>query len=554
MSRQDKRSTWNGSYASLSYAVSPTSPLGRRRDKHRANISDIFQTGVISAPTTPVMHTPTGNRKLPEVLEDSTGDEQQVEVHPLTSQESFHFGMAALELQRKRKSGGLEVFREPASDIFTSVDPRTPRSGRDNLFSSTFSSSSKFTNPKSVRHPLSYSSLNQTLQGTLAAKRYACSHLLALRFLDDEDEGYWEDVRSVVGLLSSALTDSFSRLSSALEEAERQKLEDQNPTPQTMHFDLPASGFESERPVEQDGAKKRRTTNRISFAPMPTHISRFAAHVAAIDSALDDARENLEQCVSLLKSGPAPSTTSGSPPSRRRSISKETADEEVEEEIPQALQAYERLRRELGLALRECERGRERLLELVNPQEFSEDEDDLDDIPSLGHDGSDDSDKPDQLSPSSDDEGDLGVSSSNSHFTPAVEVESPPIDDATSHLLLTTSSQHLPMPGIEEVYEADTGAKVTFTRERSKLSREERIKIAKARRESGMGLSIGAVGTGEEGPVQMGVEKWGPGGEVVQELKDMIWKVSEKKRQMLSSVAAEAHSPVAAPPVSLESS
>ena len=78
---------------------------------------------------------------------------------------------------------------------------------------------------------------------------------------------------------------------------------------------------------------------------MPSHLARFAAHVDAISSALDEARENLEQCVKALRdTSPATQITPVPPP--------------LEEEPQAALQAYERLRRELGLALRECERGR----------------------------------------------------------------------------------------------------------------------------------------------------------------------------------------------------
>jgi len=102
-------------------------------------------------------------------------------------------------------------------------------------------------------------------------------------------------------------------------------------------------------------------------------------------------------------------------------------------------------------------------------------------------------------------------------------------------LLLTASSQHLPPPGIEQVFEADTGPGVHFIRERSKLTREERIRMAKARRESGV------PGAAPSEPALGGVERWGPGGEVVQELKDVIWKVSEKRRRMSerSGVRAE---------------
>jgi hypothetical protein len=217
--------------------------------------------------------------------------------------------------------------------------------------------------------------------------------------------------------------------------------------------------------------------------------------------------------------------------------------EEAEVEPPRALQAYERLRRELGLALRECERGRERLLEIVNPPPILiDDEDEFDDLPGLAHDGSDDSDKQDPNSVSSEDEADAAALASNTgRFRTAVvnaeggEGEGKLLDDATSHLLLATSTQHLPLPGIEEVFEAETGAKIAFSRERSRLSREERIRLAKVRRDSGQCLAIGPESLSIDAGLKsggVGVEKWGPGGEVLQELKDVIWKVGEKKRKM----------------------
>ncbi|KAG6849741.1 hypothetical protein C0991_011122 [Blastosporella zonata] len=212
-----------------------------------------------------------------------------------------------------------------------------------------------------------------------------------------------------------------------------------------------------------------------------------------------------------------------------------SADEPHAAATPPALEAYERLRRELGLALRECERGRARLLDVVYPPDLYTAEDDGDsgdDVPALGHDGSDESDKPDPVFP----------------FDMDVEPESPPVgyavvaleavdggamDDATSHLLLSASTQHLPPPGIEQVFEADSGSVGMFTRERSKLTREERIKLAKARRESGgAALGLEPAMPVMEAKKGAGVEKWGPGGEVVQELKDVIWKVGERRRQM----------------------
>jgi len=543
---ENKRATWNGSYASLAHAGSPTNTISRRRDKHRTHLSDVFRDAT-SAPTTPLSRNP--GPSLPDVAEDHDEEEPSTSSASAFSPIPSSFGSAALDLQRDRKSDGMEAFQTPPSNYFT-TDLRTPRSARSNLFFSTISGSSKFTSVQPARHPLSYTSLIHSLQGAVAAKRYACSHLLALRFGDEEDEGYWEDVRSVMGLLASALADSCSRLSEALDEAEHQNLQDQHPTPETSQSMISDHDIPEVVLHGSDGYKRRKVDSRTSFAPMPSHLSRFAAHIAAISSALDDAREHLDQCVSSLKSDPIPSSSSTSSQSSRhsRSLSKlllPHPSEEPEVELPRALQAYERLRRELGLALRECERGKERLLEIVNPPPIPSDEEDFDDLPGLGHDASDDSDKPDPNSPSEDEADAAALASNTGRFPTAImnaeggEGEGNILDDATSHLLLTTSTRHLPLPGIEEVFEADTGAMVAFSRERSKISREERIKLAKARRESGQGLAIGpgsVAGDADAGvELGVGIEKWGPGGEVVQELKDVIWKVGERRRKMADS-------------------
>ncbi len=463
---------------------------------------------------------------------ESNLQDAQPDSIPVTSTEDqfapfpANFGAAALDLQRKRRSGGMEAFRMPPASPF-SPDLRSPRSVRNSMMAS-----SKFTKPQPSRHPLSHSALNHSLQNTLAARRHACSHLLALRFGDDEDDGYWEDVRSVMGLLSSALIDGYSRLAEALTEMEQQKLRDQNPTPVTSlspGSDIDIAEFAAPDAADSPLVGKWPKSNRVSFAPMPNNISRFAAHVAAISSALDDARDHLEECVVALKADPACAANESSSKGRRHARMLSAAAPEVEE--PHALQAYERLRRELGLALRECERGRGQLLDIINPPLMpSDDEEEFDDLPGLAHDASDDSDKADPASPY-DDEGEAAPRDRSAVVaTAGGEGPGPLMDDATAHLLLAASAQSLPLPGIEEVFEADTGAKAAFQREKSSLSREERIKLAKARRESGMGLGIGGGDVDSAGAV--GVEKWGPGGEVVQELKDVIWKVGERRRAM----------------------
>jgi hypothetical protein len=115
-------------------------------------------------------------------------------------------------------------------------------------------------------------------------------------------------------------------------------------------------------------------------------------------------------------------------------------------------------------------------------------------------------------------------------------------EDAAAHGdVLVVGLEHLPPPGIEQVFEADADAdddSRSHRRPRPKLSRAERIAAAKARRAaaadvvSDLGLSTFALDHGEDA-IGAGAEKqkrWGPGGDVVQELKDVIWKVGEQRR------------------------
>jgi hypothetical protein len=515
-----------------------------RREKRRSDIYSLLERNsparsTVSAPVSPLPPNLSGVREERTARTPSPlGD---IIIDPDTESET-PFGFAALDLQRKRMASGLETFMGGASSGQTS-----PRYGP----SPTISSASRFTRMQTSRHPLSLSALHHAVQGALASKRYACAHLLALRFSSsgedrngaftetesdgESDEGYWEDVKSVMGLLTTTLADAAERLTEALESGERVRLRDENPSePHSRSESVIAA-----TPAVSENKRKSLTMAQMvealstttavtaatssTFAPMPSHLTRFAAHVDAISTALNDAREHLEQCVASLHDRPSCPT----PPSPSSSPTHHLLQLPAPQDSP-ALQAYERLRRELGLALRECERGRERLLDIVAPRHqhhqrattTSDEVADQDDLPALGHDvGSDESDKQDSTSPfisdHSFDEDPLGLGLSlGPGLGPSVVS-----DDATTHLLLTASSQHLPPQGIEQVFEADTGNGVLFSRERSKLTREERIRLAKARRESA-------------DPLPSRMEQWGPGGEVVQELKDVIWKVGERRRKM----------------------
>jgi hypothetical protein len=279
--------------------------------------------------------------------------------------------------------------------------------------------------------------------------------------------------------------------------------------------------------------KRFRTVEQmVSFAPVPSHLARFAAHVDALSSALNDARDNLEQCMSYLRE----TRTNNAPPNTELPYSNDSPP------LDTAVEAYDRVRKELGLALRECERGREQLLEVVNADRGKDCEgDDVenvfdeDNVPLLTHDsGADESESriPESISALLHSSSFLAAATAT---TVAGDDETYP-DDATAHLLLTASSHHLPPIGAEQVFEAETllDDGVGFTRERSKLTRDERIELAKARREKREETRAHhhPEDDGEGPPVELFRRGLGPGGEVVQELKDVIWKVGQRKRKM----------------------
>ncbi|KAH9000479.1 hypothetical protein EDB92DRAFT_1831568 [Lactarius akahatsu] len=555
----DKRATWNGSmsynYAALANAGTPSRRSLMRWEKRRSDLSALLlrPTGAaMSAPTTPepgksLNGVEEERRNDPAAANTSDQEGDADAVVPLS--ERGQFASAALEFQRQRRSRGVEslfLSTPSPSPKYTAISPQPPTSTHITRLGNRSHSSqspppssystSRFTAMQMPRHPLSLYSLTLTLNGALAARRYAASHLLALRFvggdaLEDSGRGgdsYWEDVRAVMALLTSALANATAPLVEALEAAEHERLLTENPTPTTAHSRASSESHTRSASFHQQRLA-RRTSHVTSFAPLPSHLSRFAAHVDALTNALHDAREHLESCVASLRDGTA--SGSSSP-----------------QDTP-ALRAYERLRRELGLALRECERGREPLLELLlPPRALSPDDEDDEEVPALGPDAeSSDSDKDASASSRA---AHSPISSLPSSPTHAVLVEARPGreeeeggTDAAKHErgdVLVVGLERLPAPGIEQVFEAGAGADpaggdadgdgaFSLTRPRSKLSRAERIAAAKARRASGGGLGLSVVG-GQGDRDGAGGVQWAPVGDVVQELKDVIWKVGEQRR------------------------
>jgi hypothetical protein len=203
-----------------------------------------------------------------------------------------------------------------------------------------------------------------------------------------------------------------------------------------------------------------------------------------------------------------------------------------------AIQAYERVRKELGLAFRECERGRDHLLQHMHqltappPQDVEDvfSGSDVEEVPALGHDtGTDES--AEERGPMT-----VGALLQTSTLVANVSLGLEDGDDTFSRNLESRLEDvHPKFIGVEEVFEADTEDLGGFKRERSKLTREERIALAKARRErKDLFLStdddwVANPSEPQNRKISGGV---GPGAEVVQELKDVIWKVGERRRKM----------------------
>ena len=618
-SETNKRATWNGNYSNL--ARSKTSPS--RRTLHGKNWkSEVstplkHQTSSFSAPVTPFL----GGVKE-EAAEESEIFGQEIEIPhdyaissgvdqnegggspPVTASDGEHFGRAALDIRRKRMSGGLEAFRRMGYDSVDSPRP-SPRRQAPSL-----SPSSRFTLLHTSRHPLSISALNLALQGALSAKRYTCSHLLALRF--EEEEEYWENVRSIMTLLATSLVDATERLMEALDDAEKRRINDGTPSlpslsreasasppnpsssppqrlaslhshsrnasvtqqshsrshSQTQSYPQPlylpqhltpiprhlrsnsastsssvhSNANDSEFPtIAKAKPPSRSIEQTMSFAPTPSHLMRFAAHADSLTCALNGARDNLEQCITALRD-----TTSGK---KRESSSPDIslddpfADPQPRDSSPTtasttaALEAYERVRKELGLAFRECERGRDHLLhhiqQLTTPPILDVEDalsgSDVEEVPPLGHDnGTDESVERGSVTVEALLQSSTLVANASLGFEHG--------DDSFSmHLESRLDDAHPKFIGVEEVFEADTEDSGGFKRERSKLTREERIALTRARRErKGLGLSV--ADDDEADPSGSHNRKTsggiGPGVEVVQELKDVIWRVGERRRKM----------------------
>lgn len=347
----------------------------------------------------------------------------------------------------------------------------------------------------------SLAALRHALTVARASRRHTAAHLMALRFTDGDGE-YWEDVRSVMGLLSAGLEDGAGRLSAAVESA------------QGGGAGVGDSSFGSELGM---GVL---TPMSAGFAPTASPKERFTMNIEELVGAAGRAKD-LASTLSTLSFDADP----------------ESSDAQLEG-----------VRRELGTALRQLERARAVLRQQRAKREAEEDSD----VPALDASRS---------SPASSEKGEgetdeltpLDAVHSNADILrrdslgrdslarSTLESSNVRQDDASDYLLLGTSAQHLPPPGIEQVFEADTEDMAEIVggkRPKSTLSRAERIAAARAKREQKSSRSS----------VSTDGENWGPGGDVVQELKAVISEVGVRRRRAATATAGGEAGRVAAPP------
>lgn len=474
------------------------------------------------------------------------------------------FGSAALGINRNRRkmrefeSGQTDRPLSPLKQSKRPLSSQFTRSHSPLMLTSPSSPLSRYNSARSSpRRSRANSSIRGALDRAVMSRRYAASHLLALRFEEDPLDVYWEDVSSVINLFAKATLDAASSLAEALNEYISARMADQMPTPdpsKMMYPELLNTGTFfpiSPGPSPPRPLRKLPSMELSSFAPMPSDLAQFASHMDAMSKSLDTAQNELRACLVALQSPP------GTPQehSNGLSVPAETSGTETQTATQRVMDAYARLRREIGTALRECERGRAPLATALHVDETPEE------VENQGDEAATTSSAPvgdiatqpptsPSLSHSS-----LGLTN---ELEAGIDLSAPApmaldVFDAfidahrgdnsvaparpTSASSGASGSSRNPFthPDPEQVYEAAVSPATASLREKSKLSRAERIRQMRERRAAGGASVLSDIpgsSSDERGNEKQGKGRghWGPGGDVVQELKSVISLVSERRR------------------------
>jgi len=479
------------------------------------------------------------------------------------------FGSFALAIARRRRIDNTQPdsapnsSERPSSPLKQATRPSSMQFGRaQSPLTSPASPLSRHSSARSSpRRPRSNSRLRSPLERAVLSRRYAASHLLALRFDEDPSDVYWEDVTSVMNLFSRALLDASSSLAEALNEYVATRMAEQVPTPPPSKINHPSDARETGvrdifgmpvSPLPSPPAVIRRlpSVELSSFAPMPSDLAQFATHMDAMAKSIETAQKELRACLTVLQS-----------PSASRNDQKQAA--RMDPLAQQILDSYARLRRELGTALRECERSKGPLtsaLHITAPSDKDNCEGEPDVSPSgLGNETRANLPISPALSNSSlphTAELEAGVDSNTQaplngdvfdDFINAKRFESENTGAAPS--VSTNGSGRNPFTQLdpEQVYEAAIPPAMAQLREKSKMSRAERIRQMRERRAAGGATVLSDIpgSSGDERASENGKGgrgQMGPGSDIVQELKSVINLVGEKRRGVGSSTSLTTNS------------
>lgn len=321
--------------------------------------------------------------------------------------------------------------------------------------------------------PLTLTGLRAACLGIHMKRRRMACCLLGLRF--EEDDEYWSIVQDVLAQLSSNISREVADLSAALEDA---KAADTVSSPANHSESKPA-------PWLNDNPSQRANGD---FAPRTSDQARLNEHVETMERTLHDAWTSLQ----------AIRTSEG-------------------HELPTA---WADVRSQLGLLVREWERAKETVNKLASPLDqghaFDSDVDEAADQTSA------------TLPPfmrAWDDEDDEPEPALNRSLSTTSPISDTPAEHPIEHDRM--DPEQLPPPGQDIVFESLPAA-VGLGIERSKLSREERIKLMKEARDKGMTLTE-LLGQREDPDKGENRKVLAMGGDVVAELNGMIGMIRRRK-------------------------
>ncbi|KAG8696940.1 hypothetical protein FRC08_006832, partial [Ceratobasidium sp. 394] len=217
---------------------------------------------------------------------------------------------------------------------------RTPHMTPNTTFGSAALSSLRRVSHHNQIQTTSLAAIRHSLGVARASRRHTAAHLMALRFADGDGE-YWEDVKSVMGLLSAGMEDAAGRLGAAVESVQGNGAGDSS------------FGSESGLPI---GTVL--TPLSAGFAPTAPPKERFAMHVEELIGAAGRAKD-LAAALSTL--------------------SFDTSSPDADAEDAQ----LEAVRRELGTALRQLERARAVLRQRRARRDLEEEGEADSDVPGL---------------------------------------------------------------------------------------------------------------------------------------------------------------------------